>query len=414
MSDALRYGLIGERLGHSQSPALHGLLADYDYAAYEVRPDALAEFIRRPGIGGLNVTMPYKQAVMPLCDVLSPQARRIGSVNTLVYDEKGQITGHNTDYQGFCGMLARAGIGLAGQKVVILGSGGTACTARAVCEDAGARQIVTISRHGVETYHTLHRHRDAQVLINTTPVGMFPHGDEMPLVSLDDLPMLQGVVDVIYNPLRTRLVQSARARGIPATGGLPMLVWQAAQSVALFTGLPADETRTEHTLERLRCMVENIVLIGMPGCGKSTIGRQIAMLTGRTLIDTDDEIVRRMGKPIPRIFAEDGEVAFRAAEQEIVAEAAQRSGYVIATGGGTVLSEVNREALARNGRLAFLKRPLNLLAVAGRPLSTDIEAMAAVRLPIYAAASDFVVDNTDTVDGAANRTWEAFSACGYS
>lgn len=409
----LRYGLVGERLSHSHSPALHALLAPYPYALYEMPPDDLAAFIRAPGLGGLNVTIPYKQAVLPLCDALTPRARRIGSVNTLLYGPDGRITGDNTDYDGLRAMLERAGICVTGRKVVILGSGGTARTACAVCEDAGARAVITISRTGTNNYDNLGLHADAQVLINATPVGMHPHPDGMP-VSLDAFPALLGVADAIYNPLRTRLVQVARARGIPAAGGLAMLVWQAAGAAERFTGAPIAAEKAEAALQSLRRSVENIVLIGMPGCGKTTVGRAVAALSGRAFVDTDEEVVRQVGKTIPRIFAEDGEAAFRAAEGRVVAEAAGRSGCVIATGGGTVLAAENRAALARNGRIVFLRRPLARLAVAGRPLSVDIEALAAARLPVYAAAADYAVDNDSAIGDAAERVWEGFLRCGYA
>lgn len=397
-----RYGLIGRHLSHSRSVQAHALLAPYRYELFPMEPEAVPAFIRRPDIGGLNVTIPYKRLVVPLCDALSPEAERIGSVNTLVYGQDGGITGHNTDYHGLAAMAARAGIALRGYKVVILGSGGTARTAAQVAMDEGARDVVMISRAGPESYAGLHRHADADVLINATPVGMYPSLAEQP-VSLDGFPNLCGVLDAIYNPLRTRLVLEAMQRGLPACGGLSMLVIQAAHAAALFLGSPVPAVRTENALRSLEQAAENIVLIGMPGCGKTSVGRALAAVTGRTLWDIDERIVQRAGRPVEAIFAAEGEAGFRALERAVVAEAAAEGGAVIATGGGTVLDAANLAALRQNGRLVLLLRPLQWLAVEGRPLSTDIAALAKARMPAYHAAGDAVVHNNSTIEEAAAR-----------
>lgn len=402
-----RYGLLGKRLGHSHSPAIHAMLAPYNYELFELPPEAIEGFIRQPDIGGLNVTIPYKQLVMPLCDALSPQAQRIGSVNTLVYGADGRITGHNTDYEGMLAMADKAGIALAGRKVVILGSGGTAQTAIQVAKDQGAREIIVISRSGESHYGTLDRHHDAEILMNTTPVGMYPRGNESP-ISLEGFGCLEGVLDVIYNPLRTKLTQDAAARGIPSANGMAMLVYQAARAASLFLDAPISKEATEEALRGIHAAVENLVLIGMPGCGKSSMGRALATLTGRPLVDTDAEIIKRAGKPIPEIFAEEGEAAFRALEREVIAEVAGRSGLIIATGGGSVMAEENRAALKRNGRVVYLARPLAWLAVKGRPLSTDIESLARQRIPIYQAFCDIEMENRGNRMAVAGRIWEAF------
>lgn len=404
----MKYGLIGESLAHSHSQTLHALLADYDYRLYPLAPDALAAFVRQPGIGGLNVTIPYKRRVMALCDALSDEAARIGSVNTLVYDG-GRITGHNTDYAGLEAMLRGAGISLHGRKVVILGSGGTGHTAQAVARDAGAREVVTISRQGPVRYQDLPRHADADILINATPVGMHPDMDAMP-AQLDGFTRLRGVADVICNPLRTRLVLDAMQRGIAAAGGLPMLVGQAAEAAALFTGRPLAPGRAEGALKALRRQVENIVLVGMPGGGKSVIGAALASLSGRTLIDTDEAIVLRAGMPIPAFFDQNGEAAFRALEREIIANAARQTGVVIATGGGSVLDGQSCIRLRQTGRVFHVRRPLEALTTRGRPLSGgDLRAMAARRMPLYRAASDEAIDNVGTIEAAAQAVWEAFN-----
>lgn len=404
----MRYGLIGERLAHSHSPAIHKLLAPYAYDLYEMPREDIAAFIRRPDIGGLNVTIPYKQAVMPLCDDLSPQARRIGSVNTLVYGAGRRITGHNTDYSGFSRMASEAGIAFAGRKVVILGSGGTAQTAIHVARDEGAKEVVVVSRTGENHYGNLSKHADAQVLVNTTPVGMYPAVEAAP-VSLDMFPNLAGVVDVIYNPLRTTLVQDAMRRGIPTANGLAMLVYQAAFAAELFLGEAIAPQRVQSALKGIRASVENIVLIGMPGCGKSSVGRVLAEMTGRPLVDTDREIVRRTGKPVADIFAQEGEAAFRALESAVIAENARRSGIILATGGGSVLSGRNRAALSQNGRIVYLRRAIHMLATRGRPLSANLQKLAQERLPLYAAVSDIIVDNRGHIRDVARRIWEAFA-----
>lgn len=403
-----RYGLIGERLGHSHSPAIHSMLVDYAYELFPISPGAVASFIRQPNIGGLNVTIPYKETVLPLCDALSPQAMQIGSVNTLVYDEAHRITGHNTDYAGVCAMLKRAGIGLKGQKVLVLGTGGTCKTVLQVARDAGAREIITVSRSGPVTYENVHQHTDADILINTTPVGMFPNVEASP-VSLALFPALRGVVDVIYNPLRTRLLLEAMDRGIPTAGGLSMLVYQAAEAASLFTGAAIAPERTEAVLRRMEQNLENIILIGMPGCGKSRIGRTLAKLSGRRLVDTDREVVRRAGKPIPEIFAEDGEAAFRALESNALREAAKKGGLVIATGGGSILSAENRLALRQNGHIVQIRRPLDLLTTKGRPLSVDLDALAAQRQPLYDALCDFTVDNAHDPQLTTRKIWKEFN-----
>lgn len=402
-----RYGLIGERLGHSHSPMLHALLASYDYRLYELAPDAVAAFVRGPDIGGLNVTIPYKQLAAGLCDVVSERAARTGSVNTLVPLADGRLMGDNTDYDGFAALARRAGIGFAGRKVVMLGNGGTAQTVRQVALDAGARQVVTISRRGPVGYDRLGEHADADILVNTTPVGMFPDTEGMPVL-LDGFDRLQGVLDVIYNPLRTRLVLAARARGIPAAGGLPMLVWQAAGAVGLFTGEAVPAQRTEAALDSLRRSVESIVLVGMPGCGKTTVGRAVAALAGRPFLDTDEMLAERWGRPVREVLVEKGEAYFRDAEQAVVAEAARQSGHVIATGGGSILRAENRLMLRQNSRVFHLRRPLPLLAAEGRPLSSDLERLAQVRMPLYAEAADAAIDNEGKIEAAALRIWEAF------
>lgn len=410
----LRYGLIGERLSHSHSPALHALLAPYAYALFEMPEAEVAPFIRAPDIGGLNVTIPYKKTVVPLCDTLSREAAQIGSVNTLVYEKDGTISGHNTDYAGFVAMLRRAGIALRDRKILILGTGGTGVTARQVVMDQGAAEMTVLSRTGENTYDTLHCHLDSEVIINTTPVGMSPDLDGS-LLSLSDFQSLRAVVDVIYNPLRTRLLLQASALGIRHTNGLPMLVYQAARAAELFTGDRVSAEKAEAALSALRAKVENIVLIGMPGCGKTVVGAALARYMGRELVDTDALVERVVGMRVPDILRQQGEAAFRALEEEAVYAASRRSGVVIATGGGAVLSARNRIRLSQNGRVYFLDRPLAKLARKGRPLSADIGGLAEKRMPIYREMCDVLVANDQPCDieSVARRIMEEFheNAC---
>ncbi len=401
------YGLLGKTLRHSYSKLIHERMGGYAYDLYETPEEGLEGLIRRPDMGGFNVTIPYKQTVIPFCDVLTPAAQAIGSVNTLYHDENGRLVGDNTDYFGFSYMARRAGISFAGRKVVILGSGGTSLTARRVAADEGAREIVIVSRSGPDNYENLSRHADAEILINTTPVGMYPH-NEGKLVDLSQFPTCRGVLDVIYNPLATNLILSARDAGIPASGGLPMLVAQAAPAVERFSGKAVPASVIEETLEALTREVRNIVLVGMPGSGKSSIGRLAAELSGRAFRDTDEMVEAAAGCTIPALFAARGEAAFRELEARAVAEAARERGCVIATGGGAVLREENRRALRQNSRIVFLRRELSLLPASGRPISQTrrIEDIYRERLPLYTGVSDAAVDNDAAPEVVAARVLE--------
>ena len=392
----MEYGLLGEKLGHSFSPQIHGALADYDYQLYPTPPEAVEELFRQRSFKGLNVTIPYKQTVIPLCDKIDPSAAAIGAVNTVV-NRGGQLIGFNTDIDGLLYMAHRAGVDMNGKKVLILGSGGTSRTARAAAAAMGAEEIVVISRNGENNYHNLSRHSDARVIINTTPVGMYPNCGNSP-VSLDLFPNLSGVLDVVYNPLRTALLQEARKRGIPCSCGLPMLVAQAKRACELFTDTSIPDSRTEEILSALTAQLQNIVLVGMPGCGKTTIGKALADKTGKTFVDLDEQIVIRAGKPIPRIFSEDGEDAFRSLESEIARQHGARTGCIISTGGGIVTRPENYAPLHQNGVIIHLLRDLTLLPTAGRPLSqaTAPEELWKKRAPLYSTFSDIVVDNNGT------------------
>ena len=395
----MEYGLLGEKLGHSFSPQIHRDLAGYDYQLLPTPPEAVEDLFARRAFQGLNVTIPYKRTVMPLCDEIDPRAAAIGAVNTVV-NRNGRLTGYNTDIDGFLYMARRAGVDMAGKKVVILGSGGTSRTARAAAGELGAREIVTVSRHGEDNYQNLSRHADAQVLVNTTPVGMYPNWGQSP-VSLESFPALEGVLDVVYNPLRTALLLQAEERGLPRSCGLPMLVAQAKRAAELFTGQNIGDSRTEAVLHGLRRQLTSIVLIGMPGCGKTTVGRALAEKLGRTFVDLDEEIVRRAGMPIPEIFAREGEAGFRERESALVREFGERTGLVVSTGGGVVTRRENYIPLKQNGLLLHLRRDPAALPTDGRPLSqaTAPEELWRRRAPLYAAFADGEIDNNGTLAG---------------
>lgn len=391
----MNYGCIAEHLGHSFSKIIHARLADYEYELRELTPCELDGFMKAKNFRAINVTIPYKQAVIPYLDEIDDIARRIGAVNTIV-NRDGKLYGYNTDFAGMCALIKRLGLDLNGKKVAILGTGGTSRTARAVSAHLGAGEILVVSRtarDGAIDYATLTAaHADTQILINTTPAGMFPDNDGFP-VEPELFPRLCGVVDAVYNPLSTVLVSRARKMGIPAEGGLYMLVAQAAFAVEHFLGTTVPAEKIDEVYRDILRSKRNIVLVGMPGCGKSTLGRVLAERLGLDFIDGDEEIVRREGMPVPQIFAERGEAAFRDCESAAIRESlAPRGGCVIATGGGAILREENVFRLKQNGVLVFLDRPLDQIAATGdRPLSSNremLEQRYRERYPKYCACAD--------------------------
>lgn len=399
-------GLLGRKLGHSYSPQIHGYLGDYSYVLFEKEPEEVGDFVRNGDFTGINVTIPYKKDVIPYLDELSPTAKKMGSVNTIVRRKDGTLFGHNTDYFGFTSLIKRSGIRVENKKVLVLGSGGTSNTAvKALC-DLGA-QVVIISRSGENNYHNLSRHADAAVIVNTTPVGMFPKTGAS-AVDLKDFPHLEGVLDVIYNPAKTQLLLDAEKRGLPHENGLWMLVAQAKESAEYFTGTAIDDSVIETIHRKLSIQMQNIVLTGMPGCGKSTIGAMLAKALGRKFADADEAIVHAAGKSIPEIFAGDGEAVFRDWETKALAELGKQSGLVIATGGGAVTQERNYPLLHQNGSIFWLQRDIDLLPTEGRPLSQSnpLRDLYARRKPMYGAFADFSVDN----NGPAEETVKAILA----
>jgi shikimate dehydrogenase len=391
-------GLLGQHLGHSYSPAIHSQLANYSYSLYEKEPQDLAEFLKNGDFQGLNVTIPYKKAVIPYLDELSPVATRLGAVNTIVRRSDGTLIGHNTDYFGFRSMVEQSGLRPQCKKALVLGSGGASNTAVAVLEEIGA-QVVVISRSGENNYANLDRHSDAAIIVNTTPVGMYPHVGTAP-IDLTLFPQLEGVLDVIYNPARTQLLLDAEARGLITMNGLWMLVAQAKESAEWFSGHSVSNDRIRQIHHRLQQQMENIILIGMPGCGKSTVGRKLASRLGRKFVDADAAIEAHAGMTIPAIFAQQGEEGFRKIETTVLAQLGKESGLVLATGGGCVTRPENYPPLHQNGRIIWIRRDLSQLPTKGRPLSQDgkLAAMYQIRKPMYQRFADLTVENSSDPD----------------
>ena len=391
-------GLLGEKLGHSYSPQIHAALADYDYQLFEKQPEELESFLKNGDFSGLNVTLPYKKTVIPYLSELSPIAARLGAVNTIVRRPDGSLIGHNSDYFGFQSMVEKSGLSVCEKKVLVLGSGGASNTAVAVLQELGAN-VVVISRSGENNYKNLHHHTDTALIVNATPVGMYPNVGISP-VCLGQFPALEGVLDIVYNPARTQLLIDVQRRGIVAMNGLWMLVAQAKESAEWFTGSPISDDLIAAIHHKLKQQMENIILIGMPGSGKSTIGQILARQLNREFIDADAEIVRTAGMSIPEIFSKGGEVCFRQLEAKVLEDLGKRSGLVIATGGGCVTWKENYFSLHQNGTIFWLTRDIEMLPTDGRPLSQTgkLEEMYAIRKPLYQRFADHIIDNNGDPD----------------
>ena len=391
----MKTGLLGRKLGHSYSPQIHAHLGDYSYELFEKEPEEVEVFLRYGDFTAINVTIPYKQTVIPYCAELSETARRIGAVNTIVRRPDGSLVGHNTDYFGFLSTVKRTGLDPSGKKVLIIGSGGASKPAIAVMEELGAR-VVVIS-HKENSPENLAKHSDCAILVNATPVGMYPNVGNSP-VDISLFPRLEGVIDMIYNPARTALLLDAEQRGLVAENGLWMLVSQAKEAAEWFTGSPIHDSLITPIHQKLRNQMKNIVLIGMPGCGKSTIGRLLSGKLNRPFVDADAKIVSAAGMSIPEIFAQSGEAGFREIETRVLAELGKQSGLVIATGGGCVTQERNYPLLHQNGTCIWLTRDLDKLPTDGRPLSQRgrLEQMYQIRKPLYEQFAHITVCN----DGA--------------
>ena len=402
----MQCGLLGRKLGHSYSPQIHGLLGSYDYKLFEKEPEEVGDFLKNGDFTGLNVTIPYKKDVIPYLSQLSPVAKRLGAVNTIVRRQDGSLIGHNTDYFGFRYLVERSGLTVRGKKVLVLGSGGASNTAVAVLQELGA-QVVIISRSGENNYQNLHLHHDASVIVNTTPVGMYPNTGISP-IDLNLFPQLEGVLDAIYNPARTQILLDAEKQGLVAMNGLWMLVAQAKESAEWFTGSAIDQDKIPEIHACLRRQMENIILIGMPGCGKSTIGKLLAQRTGKKFVDADDALEARLGRKITDIIPQDGEAAFRRMESDTLSELGKQSGLVIATGGGCVTQQRNYPLLHQNGTILWLTRQLHKLPTEGRPLSQPgtLQEMFAQRQSLYRQFADAEISN----DGPVEETLEAIRA----
>lgn len=400
------YGLIGAKLGHSYSKIIHEQLAGYQYELIPLPTEAEARaFMERRAFTAINVTIPYKQLVILYCDEIDPKAKAIGAVNTIV-NRGGKLYGYNTDYAGFAYLARAHNIDFAGKTVLILGTGGTHSTVEAVCRDGGAGTILSASRtgkFGALTYNEAMRRRDVQIIVNTTPCGMYPNVGQC-LLDPTAFPALEAVLDVIYNPFRTELLLRAEEHDITAAGGFEMLVAQAVYAAQHFTGrFYATDSVIPTASRRLRRQLANVSLIGMPGCGKSTIGSALAKQLGKTFVDLDEEIERRTGNNIPDIFAREGEEAFRRYEAETLADVAKHTGQIIACGGGVIKNPANVRALRQNGSVLWVQRPLGKLATGGRPLSQGgaaLKQLQAERTPLYQAAADAVLDNSSTLAAA--------------
>lgn len=396
-----RFGLLGEKLGHSFSPSIHWMLGSYAYELCEIPPSLLEDFMRNNDLDGFNVTIPYKQEVIKWCRELSDRARAIGSVNTMIRMPDGSYRGENTDYEGFMLMMGPVKDNIRGQKALILGSGGASKTVRAVLRDLGAEPLITISRRGPVSYNDLEIHKDAALIVNTTPVGMFPKNGVSP-IDLAKFSNCIFVADLIYNPARTALMLQAERLGIMSRGGLLMLTEQARRASELFTGTSIPENASVEIAGKIERETKNIVLIGMPGCGKTAVAKHLYDLTKRRFVDIDEEIESREGMTIPEIFANFGEANFRRVESEVLARFCKESGLVIAAGGGVVTTPENKDIMRQNGTVVFIKRKLKDLATSGRPVTKakGVEQIYSERAGLYESWSDISVENKDMLKTA--------------
>lgn len=403
----LKCGLLGEKLGHSYSPQIHSMLADYEYKLFEKSPEELEDFLKSGEFDGLNVTIPYKKSVMPYCAELSPTAAQIGSVNTIVRRSDGSLYGDNTDAFGFENLIVHNGIEVKGKKALVLGTGGASVTAQAVLKNLGASEVVVISRRGEDNYENIAKHADAEIIANTTPVGMYPNNGKA-AVDLAQFPKLSGVLDVVYNPARTALLLQAEKLCIPCAGGLYMLVSQAKRSCELFTEKSIPDSEIDRIERVLSHQMQNIVIIGMPGSGKTAVSTMLAERLGRKIFDTDTIVSEKAGMTIPEIFAAQGEAGFRKLETEATAEVGKLSGNIISTGGGVVTVADNYELLHQNGVIVWIERDTNKLARDGRPisLSSDLNELYAARLPLYERFADIKADNNGDINDTVNAIME--------
>ncbi len=394
----MRCGLLGAKLTHSYSPFIHSQLGNYSYDLFEKTPENLKEFLEYGDFSCLNVTAPYKKSVIPYCHKMTPIAARLGSVNTIIRQPDGTLLGHNTDYYGFSSMLQRSGLSVKGKKVLVLGSGGASVTVVNVLKKAGAK-VTVVSRTGENNYDNLSLHKDTAVIVNTTPVGMYPNNGFAPL-SLEYFPVLEGVLDLIYNPAKTALLMDAEKRNIVAKNGLWMLVAQAVESAKWFTGKQHSDDTILNIYHLLYEKMQNIVLIGMPGSGKTAVGKRLAAILGREFVDCDAWIESKTGQSVSAIIEQFGEEEFRRIENRALQELGAKSGIVLATGGGCVTKPENYFTLHQNGTIYYLIRDISKLPTDGRPLSQNVSLVDLyhIRKPLYESFADHTIDNNKTVE----------------
>ncbi|MFA5341708.1 MAG: shikimate kinase [Clostridia bacterium] len=391
-----KFGLLGGKLGHSYSPIIHSYLGDYEYKLYEKQPEELYAFVHDNNLDGYNVTIPYKKDLLKYCRILTSIAERTGCVNTIIRKPNSLLMGENTDYYGFMYMIKRSGIETEGKKVLLLGDGGSAATIKVVIEDLKARCLVTVSRKGPQNYFNIHNHYDSDIIINSTPVGMYPNNGET-VIDISCFEKCTAVFDLIYNPAQTKLVYEARQIGIKAYNGLSMLVAQAKKAAELFTDSMIDDSVIEKVIQKVSKISMNIAIIGMPGSGKSTVGRALAKLLDRSFIDTDEEISKTFHKTPSEIIRDDGEEFFRDLETDILKNLTKKSNCVISTGGGVVTRDRNRYLLSQNSIIVFLERDLALLSTWNRPLSQQntLESLYESRIDKYTGWSDYQIQCDD-------------------
>ena len=405
----MRCALLGEHLGHTFSPRIHSELADYSYDVVDIPAEQVEDFMRNGGYDAFNVTIPHKKTVIPFLDRISPEAAAIGAVNAVVRRKDGTLDGYNTDYFGFDGMITASGIDVRGAKALVLGNGGASLTVCKVLRDRGAKEILVFDRAGAIPYSDLPLHSDADIIVNATPVGMYPNNG-VSLVDLSQFPRCRGVMDLVYNPRRTALTLDAEARGIPCLTGLYMLVAQAAKALEYFTGSPAEDGAIDTITEKILADTHNLILIGMPGCGKSTVGEEIAKKMGRPFYDADAEFTATYKQTPAEVIEALGEDKFREMEHTVLCELGKKSGAVIACGGGVVTREINYAPLHQNSVIIYLRRELSKLATGGRPLSqrTSPEALYEARRAAYERFADLTVESTEVVEMTAEEIISAF------
>ena len=404
----LKCGLLGRKLGHSYSPAIHAMLSDYSYELFEREPEQLEDFLLHGDWNGINVTIPYKKSVLPYCRELSPLAKEIGSVNTIVRRPDGSLFGDNTDAYGFESLVKKSGIDVRGKKALVLGSGGASVTVVAVLKRLGADSVTVISRSGEDNYDNLQKHADARIIVNTTPLGMYPNNGQA-AVDLKTFPDCEGVLDAVYNPARTALLLQAERLGIPCAGGLYMLVAQAKRACEIFTGSSIPDSEPVRIEKAMSARMQNIILIGMPSSGKSTIAAALGEKLGRPIYEADALIEEEAGTDIPAIFASHGEDYFRQLETQVLRKLGAMSGAIISTGGGCVTREENYEPLHQNGRMIWLLRDTDKLDKTGRPVSlrSDLNELYARREPMYARFADLKADNNGSIEDTLAQILEA-------